>query len=381
MSIDSQQFDSLLCLIEDVYDAALDDQRWSDLAPRIARAFESTSTSLQIQRQGVSSNILCMTENVASGIEDYRGYYWRRDIWVERALKLLGPSKVGSSKDMVTDAEFRESEFFRDWCRHLDVFYVVGAVFPAGRGELGVLGIHRPRSSGNYEEDDKALVARFLPHLQRALRVRTQLGQATLQGQLSREALERSETGTLLVTADGLIVFANTQAEALMATGGGIRSAKGRLTAVRMKEAERLTELIREASSLVGHGDQGDGVMSIQRVNQQPLSLLVAPFRLTWTDQPAAGAIVFVRDPHKLISATFALRALFGLTPVEARIAQALANGKTINEIATDHCTHVQTVRKQTKTVFAKTGTKRQAECVAVILRSIAAIARESAIA
>jgi DNA-binding NarL/FixJ family response regulator len=57
-------------------------------------------------------------------------------------------------------------------------------------------------------------------------------------------------------------------------------------------------------------------------------------------------------------------------------IAEALANGKTIVEIAAMQRASQQTVRKQVKSILAKTGTRRQTDCVAVILRSIAAIAR-----
>jgi DNA-binding CsgD family transcriptional regulator len=77
------------------------------------------------------------------------------------------------------------------------------------------------------------------------------------------------------------------------------------------------------------------------------------------------------------MSATATLQALFRLTPTEARIAQGLADGKTIAEIAATHRATLQTVRTQLKSIFAKTGTNRQAQCVAVILRSVATIARE----
>ena len=60
-----------------------------------------------------------------------------------------------------------------------------------------------------------------------------------------------------------------------------------------------------------------------------------------------------------------ALQRLFQLTPAEARIAQGLANGMSLAEIAREQRAHLQTVRKQLKAVFAKTGTHRQAQCVA----------------
>jgi hypothetical protein len=32
--------------------------------------------------------------------------------------------------DLITDAEFECTEFYRDWCRHLDLFCLVGVVTP-----------------------------------------------------------------------------------------------------------------------------------------------------------------------------------------------------------------------------------------------------------
>ena len=305
-------------------------------------------------------------------MNDYRAYYWQRDIWVERATR-LGVSKVWTSKDVVPDSEFEETEFYRDWCRQLDVFYVMGAVFPTGPSQLGVLGIHRPRTAGIYEDTDTSLVSRFLPHLQRALRIRDQLGQAAVQRRVSVDTLDRFETAALLVAADGLIIYANRYAEALLADGSAISQRNGRLIGVREVENARLSALIREATRL----GSADGIMALRRLNQQPLSVLVAPFRMQWVGYPTVGAIVFIRDPDRSMSATATLRVLFHFTPTEARIAQALVNGKTIAEIASAHRATLQTVRKQLKIIFAKTGTNRQAQCVAVILRTVATIARE----
>ena len=376
MSKTQRQYDDLLQLIDHVYSAALDEEQWSNVAPEIAHTFGSSSTTLMIERVGASSQILSMTENVSARIDAYRDHYWKSDIWVERAVQRIGMSRVGSSRDIVSDTEFQETEFYRDWCRHLDVFYVVGAVFPSGPGELGVLGIHRPRSSGAYDEDDKYFVSRFLPHLQRALRVREQVGRAGVAERLSWETLNRCDTAAFLVAADGRLVFLNHLGEALLAAGTAVRSCNGRLTTIRRDDAQQLSALIHAACDRADNKTQSNGVMCIRPVNGQKLSVLVSPFRLTSPGRPQAGAIVFVRDPNRLISAAATLRALFQLTPAEARIAEALAQGRTLQEIATAQRATLQTVRKQLKGIFAKTDTNRQAECVAVILRSVASLAR-----
>jgi DNA-binding CsgD family transcriptional regulator len=118
--------------------------------------------------------------------------------------------------------------------------------------------------------------------------------------------------------------------------------------------------------------DEGDdGMMAIRGHGRQLLSVLVAPFRSTRIDHPGGIAVVFVTDATRPLSAAAALQVLFQLTPTEGRIAQALANGMTIEEIASANCATQQTVRKQLRGVFVKTGTNRQAECVAMILRSV----------
>jgi DNA-binding CsgD family transcriptional regulator len=77
---------------------------------------------------------------------------------------------------------------------------------------------------------------------------------------------------------------------------------------------------------------------------------------------------VFVSDPETQITQAEVLRTLYGLTPAEAAVASLLAEGKSVKEIA-DHTTvRENTVRMHLKKVFDKTGTKRQAELVKIVL-------------
>ena len=71
---------------------------------------------------------------------------------------------------------------------------------------------------------------------------------------------------------------------------------------------------------------------------------------------------------------TLALQGLFGLTPAEASIAGMLANGKSTNDVAVRQGITLNTARVHVKRILAKTGTSRQAELVALIFRSVAAM-------
>ena len=63
------------------------------------------------------------------------------------------------------------------------------------------------------------------------------------------------------------------------------------------------------------------------------------------------------------------LRALFDLTPAEARVARGLAAGSTIEELACAARVSRNTVRSQVRGIMAKTGCRRQAEAVGLFCR------------
>jgi DNA-binding CsgD family transcriptional regulator len=61
------------------------------------------------------------------------------------------------------------------------------------------------------------------------------------------------------------------------------------------------------------------------------------------------------------------LEALFDLTPAEAGVASLLVEGKSVDEIAGARGVMQNTIRMQLKLIFAKTGTRRQAELVKLL--------------
>jgi DNA-binding CsgD family transcriptional regulator len=62
------------------------------------------------------------------------------------------------------------------------------------------------------------------------------------------------------------------------------------------------------------------------------------------------------------------LRAEFGLTKAEARLALRVAEGSSLASAAQAFNVKLTTIRSQLQQVFAKTGTSRQTELVALLL-------------
>ncbi len=81
------------------------------------------------------------------------------------------------------------------------------------------------------------------------------------------------------------------------------------------------------------------------------------------------SAMVLLYDPGRSrMEPPGILRELYRLSDAEARLSWRLANGETLEEIATAEGSSRETVRSQLKRIFAKTGTSRQAELVRLIL-------------
>jgi DNA-binding CsgD family transcriptional regulator len=68
------------------------------------------------------------------------------------------------------------------------------------------------------------------------------------------------------------------------------------------------------------------------------------------------------------------LQDLFALTPAEAAIAAALGEGKSVEAIARTCHISLNTARTHLKHIFDKTNTRRQAELVSLLARSVAAL-------
>lgn len=374
MSADGDSFKRALELIPQLYDAALDPELWAEMSGLISKCFDSTSVALLTQT-GATTSWLARTPNIDDrALESYQARFKHLDIWAQRAVE-LGLGQALSSADVVSDAEFESSAFYNDWARHVDNFHVLGAVVPVTPNDLGVIGIHRPRAASPFETGDKHLLSIVLPHLKSALQLHIRLRNMEIERSASLDALDRSGTAILVVSARLRVIYCSGAAARLLHAGGPLSVRNGRLLAADRQTHDRLTTLIRSAvAAAIGKSAAAGGNIAIPRHDAPPLTALVAPFNAArdgfGSSEPAA--ILFVRTPGSPPLQPGALRDLFGMTRAEARLACALAAGQPLDAITGHFGVTLNTARSQLKSVFAKTSTNRQSELVALLARSSA---------
>ena len=139
---------------------------------------------------------------------------------------------------------------------------------------------------------------------------------------------------------------------------------------------ERADALLAEACERIARRAETGGVGSIPisaRAGYPPMILHVVPLNGVANDvYSAASALLVITavEPKKVPTAKV-IQGLFDLTPGEARVARAIAEGSTLNAIAAAHGLSIETVRTQLKAALRKTGSHRQAELASLLAGAV----------
>jgi DNA-binding CsgD family transcriptional regulator/PAS domain-containing protein len=230
-----------------------------------------------------------------------------------------------------------------------------------------------PMQAAHVDPSCQELHRRLLPHLRRAREMQRRLAQQSLGRCGALEALDSLAGGVMVLDGTGCVCYANKEAEKLLAAGQGLRlDQAGSVRTVMQWQNETLYRLI-------GHAAAGErklenrGCLRVSRAQGQPLALLMAPFqdKGAGPGEMKTGALVFIHDPDATPAPLAdTVRWHFELTPTQARLAGALAAGDSLAECARAMRISVATARTHLKEVFAKTGARRQADLVRLLLSS-----------
>lgn len=353
-------------LVDKIYHCAFDDSAWPDLAATFAASFETASTVFQLRDLATDGiRILGRTANASASADlAYRTYYHRLDVWTEKGAR-LAPMTVMNGEQVISAKDLAASEIYTDFFRGLGIFQVIGAAFPVGATQFGIVGIHRDRHQTPFDADAERRLTMLLPHLQRSLQLRQHL---TLDNTDTRSC-------TLVVDANMRILRSSTMADDLLRHGDGLYLANGALASYSPDTTAALARHVADAVGTMAarHGTPG-GLVSVPRLHGFPLTVQIAPFAFKQNVQgdSAPAAMLIVRDPERMPSDfTKLVENAFGLTRAEALIAEGLARGHAVQDIALANGVSYHTARTQLKSLMRKTSTSRQGELIALLLKSL----------
>jgi DNA-binding CsgD family transcriptional regulator/PAS domain-containing protein len=368
-------------LIGHIYEAALEPQQWSAVLAAVQAELRAQTSIVYLEDvQALEASFEVRRGLDPELMRSYYRYYIQKDPFF--AYRLTQPvGTVTTSHQVVPDPEFEQSEYYRDFLRPLGCFYTAGGHIAKDAHRVGVFSLQREREAGPFSEDERATLQALFPHLGRAFQIGRQLAAGQVERQAMLSMLERLPTGVLLLDERCRVVFLNRRAEAMLAAGDGLVMAPQGLTASAQDLQPVLERLLRGAVETgAGRGSDSGGAMLLPAVSsRESYQVLVTPLRTErlrmglGRDRICAAVFVQFRNSKPTLSVEL-LRDLFGLTPAEARVAVALAQGRNPGEIAAEADTSRFTVRAQLSAIYEKLGVHRQAELVQRVLSSPAAL-------
>jgi DNA-binding CsgD family transcriptional regulator len=371
--------DRLSALIGAVYDAAVDGTDWTAWTGVLTELGASLH-SPKVVLESVDAGSYATVANLVPGwdpavVTDYLCDYARDDPLIHDASRY--PLGSVYTDQMLPDyTVYRHSVVYNDIAVPNEVQHCIGSILLRDAGRSLVLAFRRGPAAGPYTAQEQQIFGAVLPHVMRSFQLRRRLAGAQLARQGLVEAMARLGHAALLVSADARVVEMNEPARALLAAADGLRVRHGALTIAAPAARAAFVHLI-AATARPGEIPPATAVASIPRPSgRRSYTVLVTqvPARHHWLTADGGIALVFVHDPESIPQpGAEVLRALYGLTAAEARLAEAIASGHTVKAYAESAGITENTARWTLKQVLAKTGTHGQAEFVRLVLSSPAA--------
>ncbi len=356
--------DAIFKLIEKIYEAGTDPGQWQNALVGLADATGTIDATLGGQT-GARLPLLITARADPSYVHDYENHYHQRN-QMQLAMRGAPVGRAVLDAMVIDRAQFSASEFYNEWCVPQGFLYGGAVNLATAQGWRASLMV-----SGDRELGEAALRVLQIatPHIIRAFQLNQLLQESQALSLGAFAALEHLDRGALLVSAQGTARTANGIADRILAEGDGLRLQEGRLTCLRPGDTAALEKLIGKAAR--GDTLPDEGTMRVARAGRSPLVVQLLPFPSSnwWSGSGQQVAMIFVTDPEARMEQVMQrLRQRYGLTRAEATLAWEIVRSGGRKDAALQRGISVATARSQLTAIFDKTGVRRQAELVRLLL-------------
>ena len=368
VSLSLSDFSELLAAI---YEGPLEAVPWKSALDLLRRHLRASYVTLMLRPP--SADLAPLMVNSAGDWPitreaEYNKHYYALDPFVD-----LPQDRVVTVQELIGEANWRESEFYTQFLKPLDILHALGADIRTDDGIECRLRVARPHREPPFSENDKALCTVVLPHLKRAVRLHSQLEVVDSERRLYAGTVDRMLVGTVMLDETGSLLKSNPVADEMIREGDGLRLVNGALRADVAAENRELQRLVRQA--LNGGTPAVVNAISITRKSARgKLGVLIRslPNAGSSKTKRRPSVALFIRDAERKSEASREMvRRLFDLTPAESSLALALANGLTLDEAADGLNIRKNTARAHLRSIFSKIGVTRQTTLVRVLLSSV----------
>lgn len=219
---------SVICA---AYDAAIDPKLWPQVLTGLSEIVRCKAASISMM-DPMSHNKLSLS--IGFGTDAY----WEDLLHTTyAALCPIGPIMMFAEIDeptcmwdYITEEEFRETRFYKEWCTPQDIYHFAGTVIAKTPTEIGSLSFIRGRWDNPFDDADFETIKVVAPHVRRAVTIAGLLKHQAVELSSLSNLMKQLSTAILIVDAKGRLLESNPAADALLAQEGAVRLSDGRLS-------------------------------------------------------------------------------------------------------------------------------------------------------
>ena len=296
--------------------------------------------------------------------EDYLGGGWVHRDERYRSVPALLRRGVSSEFDFTTPEEIAKSPYYQDFLARHGLRWFAGV--KVGEGEdVWAMVLQRTIGQGPFSPDELSRLAELSRGLVGAATLARAFGSARIDAVL--RAFEASRTPVAAIDRSGEVIRLNRSAERLL--GADLQVVKKRLASFNRDATAALDRALH--ALLWTRGEAFHAPVVLPRRFGRPI--IAYPSRLAaeafYGFGACAGFVTFVDLDARFSVDGRVLAKAFRLTPAEARLAVRFLTEESLETAADGLGISIDTARNRLKSIYQKTGVRRQGEIIALLSR------------
>jgi DNA-binding CsgD family transcriptional regulator len=363
----------LSTLVGDIYDASLNAALWPAALGEAAAFVGGLGGGL------LAKDVVDQTANIfyydGSIAPEYIQLYFDKYVKFDPGTTRHFFADVGelvSTTDILEYDEFRQTRFYKEWARPQRLVDYLSVTLEKSATSVAMFGVFRHESHGLVDEAARRRMRLLVPHVRRAVLIGRAVELKTIDAKTFASTLDGLAAGVFLVDAVNRIVHANAAGVLMLNAADFLYGRAGQLCAA----DPQANQSLRAAFAAASGGDMALGAKGIAHVltasNGEHYLAHVLPLVSDARRQAASATAVAALFVQKAalgkIAAPEAIAKTYRLTPTELRVLLAIAEtGGGAREIAQALGIAETTAKFHLRSLFEKTGVKRQAELIKIV--------------
>jgi DNA-binding CsgD family transcriptional regulator/PAS domain-containing protein len=368
-----QDAETMLSLVGDIYDAALDPALWADVLPGVRDFVGGSAAAIFAKDTSVKS--LNVYHDCGGSDPHYQHLY--RDQYAKLDPLTTGHvlAEIGRpicTADIMPPDDFTKTRVYQEWVRPQGFVDMGAAVLDRSATGAVLFGIFRDKRHGLVDDDTRWRMRQIVPHIRRAMAIGRSIDLKTAEASSLADTLDGISAGMFLVDKSGRIVHVNASGRAMLDERSVLRASGGRLAANEANATLALNEVLAVAA-------RGDAAVGVKGVSV-PLAARDGDPHVAHVLPLSCGERRRAGSGYQAVAALFVHKAALGapslpetiashyrLTPTELRVLLAVVEVGGVPEVAELLGIGQATVKTHLHRLFAKTETTRQAELVKLV--------------